>query len=91
MYKKQPMRYLVKGSSDEAQEILKLMLKINPSKRASASQLLQDPYFAKINLKQDIQRLIKMNNQTASQAQNKLSESQQNSLTVKSGSKNTES
>lgn len=56
-YKKQPMKFLVPSASEEALELMKLMFKINPNKRASASQLLQDPYFARCNVKSEIQRI----------------------------------
>eukprot|EP00347_Sterkiella_histriomuscorum_P019541 403341239 len=59
-YKKKPMNFIIPGASEEALEIMKQMFKINPNKRASASQLLQDPYFSRCNVKTDIQRLKNM-------------------------------
>lgn len=56
-YKKQPMKFLVPGASEEALELMKMMFKINPNKRSTAAQLLQDPYFARCNVKSEIQRL----------------------------------
>ena len=48
------MKSLIPRASSEALEILKLMFKINPKKRPTASQLLQERYFRGFSLKQAI-------------------------------------
>ncbi|CDW82802.1 cyclin-dependent kinase f-4-like [Stylonychia lemnae] len=56
-YKKQPMKNLIPSASSDALEIFKLMFKINPGKRVTAQQLLQEPYFKNCNLQQFISSL----------------------------------
>ncbi len=58
-YKKQSMKQLVPYASPEVQQILKQMIKLNPEKRPSAKQLLQNTVFKNSLSMKQLQEMLK--------------------------------
>ena len=59
-YKKKNLKSVIANLSDEAVKVLKKMLKVNPVKRYTARQLLEEPYFKNFQLKSLIDKVKSM-------------------------------